>query len=878
MIQRHCVFVLWLVTLITVATARTEPGADASWDPASRSPGASHLASSSSSSGLGRQLRQSAFCPDGCDGSQNCIQDSTAGGLRCQKCKNNLRVSPIDGRCTCSPGRYSDDANRDVCLDCPRNFTCAGGTYTYATPPPKIPCPSGTLTQVMRAGNVRACVNPPGYYYNYDANMNPFAEPCPVDTFSTGFRKQRQCTPCPTGFTTDGLVMQTRPTACIIPAGYYLKAPGQVAACPMGEWKGGVGGAANCSRCPFGVTTGAIASREAKDCAVVEEGYYPTSLDATTGQVISTNACPQGFWCPGGRPRLDFDPRSVQQGNAGLRGLRQVVAAALALTEPTIKACPDGMWTVEVGSVSEVQCMTPPGHFTAGGKTEICPAGSWRADWAPVGAATACNACGDGVFAERSDVVIKYDPVTYAATQVFVSTAADDCYIKPGQGLMFSSLTSSWRARNCVNNEYGVSNTTFGLSPMPCKPCPQNMVTSTDRVNYPNSSSYYVTNGDNPLTGGFVDVRACVTQDGWGASGRGAQRCAMGTFNKKDSYSDCSPCDFGTTTVDVGAGVTKGDCGIAKGYGFLDNKILPCPIGTYNDRAYTAGTTQPCTACPTGSTTSAAGGDNVNSCNLCLPGRGASGGDNCAGTCGGPNNATYGPLGRAFGSECWKCMVADTGYSFSWGLDNDIFAPRTVAPLGADAPQDCLAEFGQMLDGSWYLPTTGNSAIITFNDVATFRDCIARCTATTCQYITYHYATRRCDVRQLQPIVYVGEPLIGFKGISSGDVGVNAASLRSRTQAAAMSSGQYTWYQEPKALDVGIQTPAPGAAGMRTVQDCISACDTDQTCAGVTIQLTSDVTRRATTCQFIRGDATRGTFIRSMTRMDINRLAIPPLQ
>jgi hypothetical protein len=65
-----------------------------------------------------------------------------------------------------------------------------------------------------------------------------------------------------------------------------------------------------------------------------------------------------------------------------------------------------------------------------------------------------------------------------------------------------------------------------------------------------------------------------------------------------------------------------------------------------------------------------------------------------------------GPLGRAFGSECWKCMVADTGYSFSWGLENDIFAPRTVAPLGADAPQDCLAEFGQMLDGSWCVSLT----------------------------------------------------------------------------------------------------------------------------------------------------------------------------
>jgi hypothetical protein len=37
----------------------------------------------------------------------------------------------------------------------------AGGTYTYANPPPKIPCPAGTLTQVMRAGNVRACGEQP---------------------------------------------------------------------------------------------------------------------------------------------------------------------------------------------------------------------------------------------------------------------------------------------------------------------------------------------------------------------------------------------------------------------------------------------------------------------------------------------------------------------------------------------------------------------------------------------------------------------------------------------------------------------------------------------------------------------------------------------
>lgn len=60
------------------------------------------------------------------------------------------------------------------------------------------------------------------------------------------------------------------------------------------------------------------------------------------------------------------------------------------------------------------------------------------------------------------------------------------------------------------------------------------MVTSKDKVNYPNSASHYVSNGDG--TGGFVDQAACVTQDGYGVSGRGAQPCDQGKYNKHDSY------------------------------------------------------------------------------------------------------------------------------------------------------------------------------------------------------------------------------------------------------------------------------------------------------------------------------------------------------
>lgn len=107
--------ILPLPNLVANPLAMSVVLADASWDPASGS--ASHLVSSSHNS-FRRQLKQSAFCPDGCDGNQNCIQDSTVGGLRCQKCKNNLRVSPIDGRCS----------ECDQCLGgggCPRGGGCS---------------------------------------------------------------------------------------------------------------------------------------------------------------------------------------------------------------------------------------------------------------------------------------------------------------------------------------------------------------------------------------------------------------------------------------------------------------------------------------------------------------------------------------------------------------------------------------------------------------------------------------------------------------------------------------------------------------------------------------------------------------------------------
>lgn len=128
--------------------------------------------------------------------------------------------------------------------------------------------------------------------------------------------------PCPTGFSTMGATQQTHPSTCgesaahdtfeqmltsgcltlgsvcgvaataplcaslskmiplpmqslpcpvararaVVPPGYFLKGPGQVAPCPAGEWKSGVGAAANCVKCAFGVTTASIASTSADAC------------------------------------------------------------------------------------------------------------------------------------------------------------------------------------------------------------------------------------------------------------------------------------------------------------------------------------------------------------------------------------------------------------------------------------------------------------------------------------------------------------------------------------------------------------------------------------------------------------------------------------
>lgn len=55
-----------------------------------------------------------------------------------------------------------------------------------------------------------------------------------------------------------------------------------------------------------------------------------------------------------------------------------------------------------------------------------------------------------------------------------------------------------------------------------------------------------------------------------------------------------------------------------------------------------------------------------------------------------------------------------------------------------------------------WLPTTGNTSTTIFPNTASFDACVARCSSSTCQYVTYDYVSLTCYVRSLAGIVYVG--------------------------------------------------------------------------------------------------------------------------
>jgi hypothetical protein len=143
---------------------------------------------------------------------------------------------------------------------------------------------------------------------------------------------------------------------------------------------------------------------------------------------------------------------------------------------------------------------------------------------------------------------------------------------------------------------------------------------------------------------------------------------------------------------------------------------------------------------------------------VCFPGFG---GPQCAQACGGFGaDASYGPAGRGIGTPCIPCAQSGKtyGFSFHYNTGNDVYVPRTIARTGASLALDCLSEYSQLVDGSWFIPVDPDAPSTTVTrDVNTFAECVALCPAgSNCQFVTYDYVAKTCSARNAAEVIYDG--------------------------------------------------------------------------------------------------------------------------
>lgn len=232
---------------------------------------------------------------------------------------------------------------------------------------------------------------------------------------------------------------------------------------------------------------------------------------------------------------------------------------------------------------------------------------------------------------------------------------------------------------------------------------------------------------------------------------------------------------------------------------------------------------------------------------------------------------------RVFGFSPWPS-------THNRNMAVDFFTPRTLARPGAASPLDCLSEYSQLQDGSWWLPLSSSVGVNVTSGVADFAGCVNLCDQAQCQLVTYDYVTQECSTRVALDPVLEGSPWVALKALPSSSHTATSAASTSPVQAAgeatgvtakAASGGAYTFYTDPNGLDIGYQSQPDGADKFTSVQDCADVCDVDQRCAGWVILPLLRQSKVATTCRLIRGDDSTGRFKRTMIRTDVDHIAFP---
>jgi hypothetical protein len=357
-----------------------------------------------------------------------------SGGKYCEPCTPGVGCGQpcnqwsvfLNGQCTyvgsaattCNPGKYLDTSySLAVCIDCPSNSMCPGGTASYIT------CPAGLFSDSTKTKCILADTScpvgssafwrletatfPTGYLWTWGglSKVTPVCEVC-NSRFSCpgGFAPPRVC---PDNAVSDLTTSLCRPMDTTCPVGYTLQTSGNGAwsgilfeSTFLGDWNnnwiaGPSTSPTRCEKCDENTLCPAGTTGNPPLSSVCNIGFQPNQLNSACVSKPSScpagqyplygvcAACRSGSYCPGG----GASPVACGSGKVPNSGATECVWDGTTV-------CAAGSYVNPLTTSSNNYCVAcTTGNACAGGTAApaACPAGQIVNS-----AASACAACPSG--------------------------------------------------------------------------------------------------------------------------------------------------------------------------------------------------------------------------------------------------------------------------------------------------------------------------------------------------------------------------------------------------------------------------------------------------------------------------------------------------
>ena len=491
--------------------------------------------------------------------------------------EQNLTADITANQYTCSVGQYLR-ASDATCQTCLVGSFCPGGTYTYNGSDQGITsCPTGYTSDAGASANTNCYINVDDGKYKTTAtgtttnncaagtykaahksyyNSNDGCSNCTAGTYSLDGAKQ--CTNCPSGFTSDEKATAQNKCYISVGDGQYktTKTGTTVGNCTAGTYKGAHKGYYNvddaCDTCPSGFTSAAKAKANTECYIEVAAGQYKTTKTGTT-----VGNCTAGTY------------KTAHKGYYNV--------------DDSCDTCPTGFTSAaKAGAQNQCYIEVAAGQYKnskTGTGVSNCAAGTYKAKHnGYYNVDDSCDTCPSGFTSDEK------------------ATAQNKCYISVAAGQYKNSKTGTG-VSNCAAGTYKTAHKGYYNVDDSCDTCPSGFTSAAKAT---------------AQTQCYIEVAAGQYKNS--KTGTGVSNCAAGTYKAKHNgyYNvddSCDNCPTGYTSAAKATANTS--CYISVSGGKhkttkTGTTIENCAAGTYStDHKAYYNADDNCTNCSSGYTSSA---------------------------------------------------------------------------------------------------------------------------------------------------------------------------------------------------------------------------------------------------------------------------------